>query len=47
MPHLLLFERKNLGSVWYIHLKTDNMCSKIYIKIRMGEKIYEKKSNII
>ena len=29
------------GSVWYMCLKTENCCLKIFVKIRVGEKIYE------
>ena len=28
------------GSVWYMCLKTENCCLKIFVKIRVGEKIY-------
>ena len=40
MPYLLLFEMKNLGGVWYIYLKTENMCLKIYIDKKISEKIF-------
>ena len=28
-----------LGPVWYVCLKTKNCCLKIFIKIRVGEKV--------
>ena len=29
-----------LGPVWYMCLKTENCCLKIFIEIRVGEKVY-------
>ena len=26
--------------VWYVCLKTENYCLKIFVKVRMGEKVY-------
>ena len=28
-----------LGPVWYVCLKTENCCLKIFVKIRVGEKV--------
>ena len=28
------------GSVWYMCLKTKNCCLKIFVEIRVGEKVY-------
>ena len=28
-----------LGPVWYVCLKTENCCLKIFVEIRMGEKV--------
>ena len=33
-------ELKDLRTVWYIYLKTENCCLKIFKKIRVSEKIY-------
>ena len=30
----------DLGSVWYVCLKTENCCLKIFIEIRVDEKVY-------
>ena len=32
---------ENLGSVWYIYLKIENCCLKIFVEIHIGKKIYE------
>ena len=29
-----------LGPVWYVCLKTENCCLKIFVEIRVGEKVY-------
>ena len=29
-----------LGPVWYMCLKTENCCLKIFMEIRVGEKVY-------
>ena len=29
-----------LGPVWYVCLKIENCCLKIFVKIRVGEKVY-------
>ena len=29
-----------LGPVWYMCLKTENCCLKIFVEIRVGEKVY-------
>ena len=31
----------HLGSVWYMYLKTENCCLKIFVEIRVGEKMCE------
>ena len=31
----------NQGPVWYMCLKTENYCLKIFVEIRMGEKVCE------
>ena len=36
----LYLVKNNLGSVWYVCLKTENYYLKIFIKIRVGEKVY-------
>ena len=45
----LLFENINrlLGSVWYMYLKIKNCCLKIFLKIYVGEKVYENRWNIV
>ena len=30
-----------LESVWYMCLKTENCCLKLFVEIRVGEKVYE------
>ena len=30
-----------LGPVWYMCLKTENCCLETFMKIRVGEKVYE------
>ena len=30
----------HLGPVWYVCLKTENCCLKIFVEIRVGEKVY-------
>ena len=35
------------GSVWYMCLKIENYCLKIFVKIRMSEKIYENTWNVV
>ena len=40
MSYLLLFERKNLGGIWYIYLKTENMYLKVYMNKKISEKIF-------
>ena len=32
---------ENVGSIWYMRLKTENCCLKIFVKIRVGEKVCE------
>ena len=29
----------DIGSVWYMCLKTENCCLKIFVEIRVGEKV--------
>ena len=29
-----------IGSVWYMYLKTENYCLKIFVEIRVTEKVY-------
>ena len=31
---------EDLGSVWYMCLKTENCCLKIFVEIRVGVKVY-------
>ena len=31
---------KDRGPVWYMCLKTKNFCLKIFVKIRVGEKVH-------
>ena len=31
---------RGLGPVWYVCLKTENCCLKIFVEIRVGEKMY-------
>ena len=38
---------KLLGSVWYICLKTKNYYLKIFVEIRVGEKMYENAWNVV
>ena len=33
-------KKKGLGPVWYMCLKTENCCLKIFVEIRVGEKMY-------
>ena len=38
----MLFNIKKIkyqGAVWYVCLKTENCCLKIFVKIRVGEKM--------
>ena len=30
----------DIGPVWYVCLKTENCCLKIFVEIRVGEKVY-------
>ena len=30
---------RDLGPVWYVCLKTENCCLKIFVEIRVGEKV--------
>ena len=32
---------ENVGSIWYMCLKTENCCLKIFVEIRVGEKVCE------
>ena len=36
-----------LGSVWYMYLKTENCCLKIFVEIRVGEKMCENAWNVV
>ena len=36
---VLFFFKENIGPVWYMCLKTENYCVKIFVKIRMDEKV--------
>ena len=38
---------KNLWGVWYMHLKTKNMCLKICMEIPVSEKMYKNTCNIV
>ena len=38
---------KYLGPVWYMCLKTENCCLKIFVKIRVGEKVYWNTWNVV
>ena len=31
---------RDLGPVWYMCLKTENCCLKIFVEIRVGEKVH-------
>ena len=42
-----LKETEHLGDVWYMHLKIENCCLKIYVEICVGEKMYGDTCNII
>ena len=33
-------EEAYLGPVWYMCLKTENCCLKIFVEIRVGEKVH-------
>ena len=35
------------GSVWYMCLKTENCCLKIFVKIRVGEKVHWNAWNVV
>ena len=37
----------HFGSVWYIYLRTENYCLKIFIKIRVDKEIYKNTCNIV
>ena len=34
------YQIKVLGPVWYVCLKTENCCWKIFMEIRVGEKVH-------
>ena len=34
------FPLSHLGPVWYVCLKTENCCLKIFVEVRVGEKVY-------
>ena len=36
---IILFQ-ECLGPVWFVCLKTENCCLKIFMEIRVGEKVY-------
>ena len=36
----LIITYNHLGPVWYMCLKTENCCLKIFVKIRVGEKVH-------
>ena len=36
----LFFFQSALGFVWYMYLKTKNCCLKIFVEIRVSEKVY-------
>ena len=37
----------DLGSVWYMCLKTKNYCLKIFVEIRVGEKVRWNAWNVV
>ena len=38
--HVALFTFGDSEPVWYMYLKTENCCLKIFMEIRVGEKVY-------
>ena len=38
---------ENVGSIWYMCLKTENCCLKIFVEIRVGEKVCENAWNVV
>ena len=39
--------KNHLGSVWYMCLKTEKCCLKIFVKIRVGEKVRWNAWNVV
>ena len=37
---LHIYVVKYQGPVWYVCLKTENCCLKIFVEVRVGEKVY-------
>ena len=42
-----LFLVGDWGSVWYVCLKIENYCLKIFMEIRVGEKVCENAWNVV
>ena len=40
LDRMFWYDDRLLGSVWYMCLKTENCCLKIFIEIRVSEKVY-------
>ena len=36
----IFLKMDGLGPVWYVCLKTENYCLKIFVKIRVGKKVH-------
>ena len=47
LKNVLISGYKNCGGVWYMYLKTENMCLKICVEIRVDEKVCENTCNIV
>ena len=39
VPEIIRTDKESLGPVWYVRLKTENCCLKIFVEIRVGEKV--------
>ena len=37
----------DVGGVWYMYLKTENICLKTCVEIRVGEKVCENTYNVV
>ena len=40
-------KKEDLGGVWYMHLKTENMCLKTCVEIRVSEKVCGNTCNVV
>ena len=38
-PYIIAWQG-SYGLIWYVCLKIENYCLKIFVKIRVGEKVY-------